>query len=71
MTTETITVPEIHCGHCKASIEGAVGALAGVARVAVAIEDRTVEVAYDPATVDRDVIIGAIEDQGYEVPARS
>ncbi len=69
MTTETLTVPEIHCDHCKASIEGAVGALAGVARVDVAVADRTVAVDYDPAAVARADIVAAIEDQGYEVPA--
>ncbi len=69
MTTETLTVPEIHCGHCKASIEGAVGALDGVARVDVSIESRTVDVTYDEARLGRDVIVAAVEDQGYEVPA--
>ncbi len=69
MTTETLTVPEIHCDHCKASIEGAVGALDGVARVDVSIESRTVDVTYDEARLGRDVIVAAVEDQGYEVPA--
>ena len=27
MTETTLSVPEIHCGHCKMSIEEAVGAL--------------------------------------------
>ena len=32
MTETTLSVPEIHCDHCKMSIEGAVGALDGVSR---------------------------------------
>ena len=65
MTTETMTVPDIHCGHCKESIEGAVGAL-GV-DVEVHIEARTVDLTYDESTVTRAQIVAAIEDQGYEV----
>ncbi|HSL26358.1 MAG TPA: heavy-metal-associated domain-containing protein, partial [Acidimicrobiia bacterium] len=37
MTSRTLTVPDIHCGHCASSIEGAVGALAGVDDVKVDI----------------------------------
>jgi copper chaperone len=29
MTTETIAVPEIHCDHCKRSIEGALRPIGG------------------------------------------
>ena len=69
MTETTQSVPEIHCDHCKMSIEGAVGELAGVASAAVDVEQRTVSVAFDaPASIEG--IIGAIEDQGYEVPAQ-
>lgn len=63
-----LSVPEIHCHHCKTSIESAVGDLAGVASVAVDIEARTVEIDYDEAAVDVAAIVDAIEDQGYEVP---
>lgn len=63
-----ISVPEIHCDHCKASIEGAVGGLDGVARAEVDIEARTVSVEFDEAVVDMSAIVVAIEDQGYEVP---
>ncbi len=69
MTTETLTVPDIHCDHCKASIEGAVGAIDGVARVDVSVEARTVDVTYDEAQLGRADIVAAVEDQGYEVPA--
>lgn len=69
MTDKTLSVPEIHCDHCKMSIEGAVGALDGVASALVDVEQRTVSVAFDaPASIEG--IIGAIEDQGYEVPAQ-
>lgn len=65
---DKISVPEIHCDHCKTSIEGAVGELDGVARAKVDIEARTVDIEFDEEVVDMSTIVGAIEDQGYEVP---
>ena len=67
MTETTFSVPEVHCDHCKSSIEGAVGALAGVTAVEVKIDDRVVDVSWDESVVDTTAIVGAIEDQGYEV----
>lgn len=69
MPVMQLSVPEIHCDHCKTSIEGAVGGLAGVAEVAVDIDARTVTVEYADGLVGRDQVVGAIEDQGYHVPA--
>ena len=69
MTTERITVPEISCGHCKSSIEGALAPLEGVTRAEVDIEGRTMTVDYDPGTVTRESLVATIEEQGYEVPA--
>ncbi|HEY7703335.1 MAG TPA: heavy-metal-associated domain-containing protein [Acidimicrobiia bacterium] len=68
MTDLTISVPEIHCDHCKTSLEAAVGALAGVSEVSVDIPAAVVTVAFDEAAVSRAEIVGAIEGQGYEVP---
>lgn len=68
MTTETIAVPDIHCDHCKTSIEGALLPLDGVDQARVDIEARQVTVEYDASTTDRDVLVSAIEDQGYDVP---
>jgi copper chaperone len=70
MATETIAVPEIHCDHCKTSIEGALATIGGVERANVDIAARTVTVRYDEASVDRGVLVEAIEEQGYEVPAQ-
>jgi copper chaperone len=66
MTTLTISVPDISCGHCKSSIEGALQPLDGVTAAEVSIDARTVDVAFDdPTTLDE--IVAAIEAQGYEV----
>ena len=68
MTTQvTLNVPDISCGHCKSSIEGAVVPMDGVATAEVTIDARTVDVSFDEAAVDLEAIITAIEDQGYDV----
>ncbi len=68
MTTETISVPEIHCGHCVSSIEGALRPMDGVADVSVDLASTSVKVTFDaPAQLDQ--IVAAIEEQGYEVAA--
>ncbi len=69
MVTETIVVPEIHCDHCKTSIEGALGPIEGVERAAVDIAAKTVTVTYDETSVERARLVEVIEEQGYEVPA--
>ncbi len=67
MTTRTLSVPDISCGHCKSSIEGAVGPLDGVELVEVASDERTVAVDFDGTDGTYSAIVDAIEGQGYEV----
>lgn len=68
MSDVTISVPEIHCGNCKSSIEGAVRPLGGVHSADVDIDAKTVHVSFEPpATLEE--ITRAIEEQGYDVPA--
>jgi copper chaperone len=69
MPTLTVWVPEIHCDHCKRSIEGALAPLPGVRRAMVDVADRMVTVEVDETGADRSRIVAAIEEQGYEVPA--
>lgn len=57
----------MHCGHCVASIEGAVAALDGVNQVEVSLEGHAVSVVYDNAAVERSTIVDTIEGQGYAV----
>ena len=67
MKTETFSVPDISCGHCKMSIEGATGALTGVAESTVDIPGKTVTITYDADDLGIEEIVSAIEEQGYEV----
>jgi len=66
-TSTTLQVPEVHCDHCKTSLEGAVGDLRGVDRVDVSVPDATLDVSFDEASVDLDTIKKTIEEQGYAV----
>jgi copper chaperone len=69
MVTERISVPEIHCEHCKMSLEAALTPIGGVADASVDVDTKTVTVTYDAASVDRSILVKVIEDQGYDVPA--
>lgn len=67
MTQITLSVPDISCGHCKASIEDAVTPLEGVENAVVAIDDRNVSITYDGTDSTMTAIVAAIDEQGYEV----
>ena len=67
MQTETISVPEISCDHCKTSIEGATSNLEGVAHSSVDIAAKTVTVQFEADRIGLDAIVAAIEEQGYDV----
>jgi copper chaperone len=63
--TLSYSVPGVHCGHCRAAIEGEVAPLAGVAEVAVDLEAKTVTVTGQ--ALDDAAIRAAIDEAGYDV----
>ena len=69
MTEKTLRVPDMHCGHCKAAVEGELNKLSGVRRASADVEKGTVEVAYDEGTVSSEDLESAIEEAGYHVAA--
>jgi copper chaperone len=69
LETETLSVPEIHCDHCKQSIEGALSPLAGVSNAVVDIPNATVTVSYEAAQISRETLVSTIEEQGFTVPS--
>ena len=52
MTSKTVKVPAISCGHCVATIEREVGELAGVSAVKADQASRRVTISWDPETTD-------------------
>ena len=59
------TVPGISCGHCEAAIKREVGAIDGVSAVEVDIDSKLVTVRGE--ALDRDDIVAAIDEAGYDV----
>jgi len=64
MSTLTYSVPGISCGHCKMSIEGSVSKVAGVDKVEVDIDAKSVQV---EGSASDEAIRAAIDDAGYDV----
>lgn len=67
MSTLTFTVPGMTCGHCKASVEGEVGKVAGVTGVSVDLDTKVVTV--EGTDLDTPAIVAAIDEAGFEVSA--
>ena len=63
----TLTAPDISCGHCVATVQDAVGKLAGVASVKADESTKQVQVAFDPNRVTVEQIEAQLDDAGYPV----
>ena len=69
MTEKTLRVPDMHCGHCKAVVEGELSKLSGVQIANADLQKGTVEVSYDEGTVSTEDLKKSIEEAGYTVAA--
>lgn len=67
MSRTRMTVPEMSCDACRATVEGALITLPGVAGVLVDLETKHVTVEHNQTPLAR--LTAAVEDQGYEVTA--
>ena len=67
MEQVVLTVKGMSCGHCVKAIEDSVGALKGVQKVDVQLNDGKVNVAFDSGQVSLEEIKETIDDQGYDV----
>ncbi len=64
-TTKTMHIEGMHCNHCKANVEKALNAIAGVEAV-VNLDAKTAELNLTKAVGD-DKLKTAVEDLGFEV----
>lgn len=67
MTTQTLEIGGMTCGHCLRSVKDALGELPGVTLEEVRIGKAVVM--FDEATVRSETIAEAVRDAGYEVLA--
>lgn len=66
MSTVTVTVAGMTCGHCASSVREEVGHIAGVTAVNVDLTSGTVSIDAD-RTIDTDAIEHAVEEAGYQL----
>ncbi|MCB0969128.1 MAG: heavy-metal-associated domain-containing protein [Ilumatobacter sp.] len=64
-TTLTFNVPGMTCGHCESAVKNEVGHVPGVAVVDVDLDTKDVTVT--GTDLDRDAIVAAIDEAGYDV----
>ena len=65
MTNKTVSVPNISCGHCVATIEREVSEIDGVSEVKAEQTSRNVTISWDPDTTDWVVIEELMTDIDY------
>jgi len=65
MTTKTVKVPNITCGHCVMTIEREVGELTGVSSVKAEQTTRDVTIAWDPHATDWGAIADLMKEINY------
>ncbi len=65
MTTKTVTVPDISCGHCVMTIQREVGELEGVSEVKAEQDTKQVTISWDPEATDWVVIERTMKEINY------
>ena len=65
MAEKTVTVPNIACGHCVATIERTLGDLQGVEGFSVDQESKQVTVQWTEAGINWEQIATHLRDVGY------
>ncbi|MFP5486727.1 MAG: heavy-metal-associated domain-containing protein [Acidimicrobiia bacterium] len=64
-TSITFSVPGMTCGHCESAVKQEVGAVPDVTGVEVDLE--TKDVVVTGTSLDRDALVAAIDEAGYDV----
>ncbi len=66
MENTVIKIGGMSCQGCVKNITGVLTGLAGVAAADVSLEAAEAKVSFDPAAVNREALLGAIEDAGFD-----
>jgi copper chaperone CopZ len=57
------------CGNCARSVERTLASTPGVTKALVELQGERAIVEYDPELVKPEVLVNAVRELGYEVPA--
>lgn len=66
MSQSRLMVPEMSCEACRTTVAGALERIEGVEAVEVDLDAKLVTVLHG-GDVSHDALVGAVEEQGYEV----
>ena len=66
-----LEVKGMHCSNCQAAVTGALKKLSGVGRVDVNLDAGTATVEGDPALVDYQKMIDAVDETGFEASVKT
>ena len=66
MENTVIKVGGMSCQGCVKNITDVLGALPGVISAEVSLDAAEARVAFEPQQINRDALIGAIEDAGFD-----
>lgn len=65
MTTKTVKVPNLSCGHCVATVQREVGGVAGVSEVKADVATKQVTVSWDEDAIEWARIEGLMREINY------
>lgn len=65
MDTTTFSAPDISCGGCANAIKKALGGVAGIDRVDVDVDAKTVTVAHDPDLASAAAVLTRLDHAGF------
>lgn len=64
MNETIIKVPDMSCGHCVATVQGALGRVNGVESVQVSLDTKIARVSH-PGEIDANALMAAVKAVGF------
>jgi len=66
MSTQPLKISGMMCDGCAESVHSALQQVSGVTNAEVDLQTGTAQVSYDPAQADRDQLVAAVQNAGYQ-----
>ncbi len=67
MKKETVSIEGMSCMHCVKAVENSAKGVAGVVEIIVDLKGKNAEVEFDENKTTLEIIVAAIEEEGYKV----